>query len=391
MPGVASAGTSAMSRIVVAGAGAWGGWIALHLRRARHDVTLVDPWGPGNARASSGDESRIVRANYGAAAHYVGMGVRALELWREFEKAHKVELVRRCGLLWMESTRDEANRASLPVMRDAGIKFEELAPVDLHHRFPQISPDGIRYAIFEPGAGYAFARRACRTIAEVFVSEGGRFVRAAIDPPSDVDARTLRSVSANNYTTLEADAFVFACGPWLPQIFPDLLRGLIHPTRQELFYFGDPGGANAFTDDRLPAWIDHGANIWYGNPGNEFRGFKIGDDARGPEINPTTQERIPTPAMIQKTREYAAYRFPALADVPITEARVCQYENTPDNDFILDRHPHLDNVWIAGGGSGHGFKHGPAIGECMAGLVAGTQNVRREFSLARFAAKPARR
>jgi glycine/D-amino acid oxidase-like deaminating enzyme len=371
-------------RIVVAGAGAWGGWIALHLRRAGHDVKLVDPWGPGNARASSGDESRIVRANYGAASHYVGMGVRALELWREFETKHRVELIRRCGLLWMEGSRDSANRASLPLMRDAHIKFEELSPRDLKTRYPQIDPRGIEYGILEPDAGYAFARRACRAVVEVFVSEGGRFIRGAVNPTGGNNG-PLCAVSLDDGRMLEADAFVFACGPWLPQVLPDVIGDRIQPTRQEIFYFGDPGGANAFTDDTMPAWIDHSQNLWYGNPGNEFRGFKIGDDTRGATVDPTTQCRIPTADMINKTRDYAAYRFPALATMPITESRVCQYENTPDNDFILDRHPRLDNVWIAGGGSGHGFKHGPAIGEHVAGLVCGTASARSEFSLARDA------
>ncbi len=373
-----------MSRIVVAGAGAWGGWIALRLARAGHAVTLVDPWGPGNARASSGDESRIVRANYGAAAHYVGMGVRALELWREFETAQRIELIRRCGVLWMEGSRDAVNRASLPLMREAGARYEELSPADIRRRFPPINPGGIEYGIFEPDAGYAFARRACRAVVDVFTREGGTYVRAAVRPVTTQE-RSLRAVSLDTNAPLEADAFVFACGPWLPQILPDVLSGLIRPTRQELFYFGDPGGANAFTDDAMPTWIDHSDRLWYGNPGNEFRGFKIGDDSRGPEIDPTTQDRIPTPDMVRKTREYAAFRFPGLANAPITEARVCQYENTPDNDFILDRHPRLENVWIAGGGSGHGFKHGPAIGEFVARLVDGKAAIRPEFALARFA------
>ncbi len=372
-----------VSRIVVAGAGAWGGWIALCLRRAGHRVTLVDPWGPGNARASSGDETRIVRANYGAATHYVGMGVRALELWREFERAEGIELVRRCGVLWMEGSRDEAHRASLPLMRAAGVRFEELSRADLARRYPQIDTQDIEYAILESDSGYAFARRACRAVVEAFAREGGEYVHGAVQPLSAAGSSLVR-VQLNNGATVEADAFVFACGPWLPEVLPDVLGGVIRPTRQELFYFGEPAGDRAFSDDTMPAWIDHRESMWYGIPGNEHRGFKIGDDERGPDTDPTTQERVPTAAMISKTRAYAAHRFPTLAHVPITEARVCQYENTPDNDFIIDRHPALDNVWIAGGGSGHGFKHAPTIGEHVAQLVAGQARVRNEFALARF-------
>ncbi len=370
-------------RIVVAGAGAWGGWIALHLLRAGYRVTLLDPWGPGNARASSGDESRIVRANYGAAWHYVSMGARSLELWREFEEKHGKELVRRCGLLWLEGQSGEEHRESLLRMRSLGVQFEMISNAALRRRYPQMNVDGFEYGVLEPNAGYVFARRACRAVAEAFAKEGGEFRMAGVSLVAG-ERGSLRRVTLQDGEGLEADSFVFACGPWLPQVLPDVLGGLIRPTRQELFYFGEPSDGVAFSETSMPAWIDHGAELWYGIPGNEHRGFKIGDDARGPEVDPTTQERVPSVAMIEKTRTYARRRFPALAEAPITEARVCQYENTPDNDFILDRHPALDNVWIAGGGSGHGFKHGPAIGEFMAGLVAGKMPVRSEFALGRF-------
>jgi len=370
-------------RIVVAGAGAWGGWIALHLLRAGYRVTLVDPWGPGNARASSGDESRIVRANYGAAWHYVGMGARALELWREFENEAHVDLVRRCGLLWMEASPDEAHRESLLRMRSLGVKFEMLSKAALAQRYPQINAEGFEYAVLEPDAGYAFARRACRAVVDAFIAGGGEYRQAAVRPMMG-ESGSLPRVALDDGAPLEADAFVFACGPWLPQVLPDVLGDIIRPTRQELFYFGEPSRNAAFSDSSMPAWIDHSDHVWYGVPGNEYRGFKIGDDARGPDTDPTTQERVPTESFIRAAREYAAYRFPGLVGAPITEARVCQYENTPDNDFILDRHPNLDNAWIAGGGSGHGFKHGPAIGEHVCALIAGSTRVRVEFSLARF-------
>ena len=371
------------AHVVVAGAGAWGGWIALSLLRAGHKVTLLDPWGPGNARASSGDETRIVRTNYGAAAQYVEMGARSLEIWREFERTETIELIRRCGVLWLEGSRDEANKASLPIMESLGVKFDLLSQGDLRRRYPQINAAGFEYAVLEHGAGYAFARRSCRAVVEAFMREGGVYRRAGAHPPSAA-GKSLNFVELDAGDRIEADAFVFACGPWLPQVFPDAIGNLIRPTRQELFYFGEPSGGGPFGDETMPAWIDHGEHKWYGIPGNESRGFKIGDDARGPDTNPTTQERVPTEPFIRAAREYAAFRFPGLANAPINEARVCQYENTPDNDFILDRHPRLENVWIAGGGSGHGFKHGPAIGEHLCALIQGHARVRPEFALARF-------
>ena len=122
----------------------------------------------------------------------------------------------------------------------------------------------------------------------------------------------------------------------------------------------------------------------YGIPGNEWRGFKVADDARGPVFDPTAGERLPSPEALRSARDYLAFRFPALKDAPLLEARVCQYENSPDEHFIVDRHPRADNVWLVGGGSGHGFKHGPAVGELVAGLVLDGHAPDPQFRLDRF-------
>jgi len=242
--------------------------------------------------------------------------------------------------------------------------------------------------VFEPDAGFAFARRACRVVAETFKRDGGTLIHAAVEPVRS-GSRALPSVMTSDGEQLDADGFVFACGPWLPQVLPDVLTDLIRPTRQELFYFGELASGRSFDDRSMPAWVDHGDELWYGSPGNDGRGFKVGDDTRGIAVDPTTQDRVPTAAMIEKTRGYAARRFPALADSPIVESRVCQYENSPDNDFIIDRHPAYSNVWFAGGGSGHGFKHAPAIGELVAGMVLDGKAVPGEFALGRFSDSPA--
>ena len=127
----------------------------------------------------------------------------------------------------------------------------------------------------------------------------------------------------------------------------------------------------AFTDPNLPVWADHRGKFRYGIPGSDRRGFKIADDTRGPDFDPTNGERVIDPETLKDIREYVAFRFPALRDAPLIETRVCQYEQTPDGHFIIDRHPTNENVWLLGGGSGHGFKHGPAIGEMMADLILG--------------------
>ena len=88
-------------------------------------------------------------------------------------------------------------------------------------------------------------------------------------------------------------------------------------------------------------------------------------------MDPDTTDRLVSDETVQQMRDYLAQRFPALAAAPVVDGRVCQYENTSNGDFIIDRHPERQNVWFAGGGSGHGFKHGPAVGEYVARVLAG--------------------
>jgi glycine/D-amino acid oxidase-like deaminating enzyme len=162
------------------------------------------------------------------------------------------------------------------------------------------------------------------------------------------------------------------------------LDAIITPTRQEVFFFGTPAGDPRFTEAQLPTWIDGGKNPFFGVPGNHWRGFKIADDTRGQVIDPSTVEREISQEKLANARAYLRMRFPALANAPLLESRVCQYENSTDHNFILDRHPEAENVWLAGGGSGHGFKHGPVIGEMVADAVVGVKPPPKEMGLSRL-------
>ena len=119
-------------------------------------------------------------------------------------------------------------------------------------------------------------------------------------------------------------------------------------------------------------------------PSLESRGLKVASDEHGARANPDSQERIPSASAIATARAYVAKRFPALARAPIVEARVCQYENTSSGDFLIDRHTEFENVWLVGGGSGHGFKHGPALGEMMAELILKDREPELVWQLKRF-------
>ncbi len=372
--------------VAVIGAGAFGGWTALHLLRRGARVTLLDAWGPGNSRASSGGDTRVIRAIYGPDAIYFKLAARALTLWKENEARWQRKLYHRTGVLWLAGPDDRYERAALPLLRENKLDFDQLSGQDAARRWPQISFQGVSWAIFERDAGYLTARLACQAVVEGFRAEGGDYRELAVTP-GGIHAGKLAQLMLSDGSALTADQYVFACGPWLKKLFPDVLGKLIQPTRQEVYFFGTPSGDVRFSEERMPAWIDNGVRIFYGIPGNQGRGFKLADDSHGAAFDPTSGDRTPSAEGIAAARRYLRARFPALGDPPLLEARVCQYENSRDGHFILDRHPGAANVWVLGGGSGHGFKHGPALGELAASTVLGEVQPEPFFSLARFQAK----
>jgi monomeric sarcosine oxidase len=372
------------SHVTVIGAGAFGGWTALYLLRRGARVTLLDAWGPGDSRSSSGGETRIIRATYGPSQPYSKMAARAMQLWKEHETRWDRRLFHRTGVLWMAtSSDDEFERFSLPMLREAGIAYEELSGRELGRRWPQINPEDVRWAIYEPEGGFLAARVACQAVVEGFLAEGGEYKQVAV-VPDNLEAGIRDGLMLSDGSKLLADLYVFACGAWLGKLFPETIGDRIRPTKQDVFFFGTPVGDDRFSETRLPVWADHRDRFIYGIPAADGRGFKVADDTRGPEFDPTSGERVVSEDGLKAIRQYVAFRFPAMKDAPLVETRVCQYENSPDNHLIVDRHPAADNVWLVGGGSGHGFKHGPALGEMLAELVMEHKDSEPIFHLARF-------
>jgi glycine/D-amino acid oxidase-like deaminating enzyme len=377
---------SSAPSVIVVGAGAFGGWTALNLVQRGARVTLLDAWGPGNSRASSGGETRTIRATYGPTpVLYVNMVARALRYWQEYEQRWNVKLFFRSGALRMAGADDSYERAALPVLQQADIRFEKLSSVECAKRWPQMNFDGVSWSVYEPDSGFLAARRACEAVFDAFLKSGGQYEQAQATP-GRITANRMDGIAVGRGDTLRADIYVFAPGPWLGRIFP-FLASSITPTRQEVFFFGTPAGDVRFTEEHLPTWIDGGKRPFFGVPGNHWRGFKIADDTRGPVIDPSTMEREISQEKLSAAREYLRTRFPALADAPLLESRVCQYENSTDHYFILDRHPEAENVWIVGGGSGHGFKHGPVMGEMVADAVLDTKAPPAEMALGRLLRK----
>ncbi len=369
------------------GAGAFGGWTALRLLEAGARVTLLDAWGPGNPRASSGGETRVMRGTYGPDQPYTEMAARALSIWTKYERKWKRQFLHRSGVLWMAAGRDDRfERGSVKMLRAAKIRFQELSLAQMRKRWPQVNFEGIEWGIFEPDCGYLDARSSCQAVVDAFIAAGGKYRRAAVQTDvgtatsavlegnvrqasSGLESSPLRSLSLADGSQLKADFYVFACGPWMGKLFPQAIASLVRATKQDVFFFGCPASDPRFTNEHMPVWADHRGRFRYGIPASDWRGFKIADDTRGPEFDPTHGDRLVNTETLKDIREYVAFRFPALKDAPLVETRVCQYEQTPDGHFIVDRHPKNESVWLLGGGSGHGFKHGPAVGEMMARLV----------------------
>jgi monomeric sarcosine oxidase len=356
--------------VIVVGAGVFGAWTAWHLRRAGKKVLLLDASGPAHTRASSGGESRMTRTIYGADDVYTRMAWDSMDDWRWLSSRAGTAILHPIGVLMFFGKREPFVEQSIEAHRRLGLRLDALDGAELRRRYPQVSWSGVEVGLFEPGLGVLMARRAVQTLVQEFVAGGGEYRLAAVAPPGDRDA--LDAIRTGAGETLRAERYVFACGPWMPKLFPTLLGARIFPTRQEVFFIAPPGGDDRFSTGRLPGWADfNDGDIYYGFPDLEGRGLKIAHDEHGPLFDPDTGDRQPTAEGIRDVRAYLARRFPALAGQPLVESRVCQYENSSNGDLLIDRHPRWANVSLVGAGSGHGFKHGPAVGRYAADLVMG--------------------
>jgi sarcosine oxidase len=366
--------------VAVVGAGVFGAWSAYQLKLAGASVLLIDAYGPGNSRASSGGESRIIRLGYGPDEIYSRSSQRSFTLWQQLFEETGQQLFQKTGVLWLAREHDAYCEATLATLRRINANIERLDRDELVRRFPQLVPGPTTWAILEPDSGVLLARRAVQAVAAQAQVKGVDYVVEAIVAPRATQGK-LSSIQTISGKEITAAQFVFACGPWLPKLFPDLLGELIHVTRQEVVFFGVPPGDDSFNRGVMPAWIDFN-DLVYALPNLDGRGFKLAIDAHGEEFDPDSGERVVSAAGLKAVHEYLAKRVPRLADAPVMETRVCQYENTSNGDFLIDGHPLFENVWIVGGGSGHGFKHGPVVGDYLAAMITGTVKKETRFSLA---------
>jgi sarcosine oxidase len=364
---------------VVVGAGVFGAWTALHLARRRQRVLLVDAYGPAHTRASSGGETRIIRMSYGADEIYTRWALDSLRQWKELFASAGERLFHETGVLWLAGPDDSSLSESNATLQRCGVPHEILERAELEERYPQVNKDGVTRGLLEPNSGVLLARRAVACTVKSAMRQGAQLRIAQILSPRGT--KKLESIETSSGERIFAGTFVFACGAWLGKVFPEILGTRVFPTRQEVFFFGTPPGDIRFAPPALPTWLFQADEV-YGMPDIESRGLKMARDTHGERVDPDTQSRMASREGAEWARAYVIRRFPALKDAPIVETRVCQYENTSSGDFLIDRHPEIENVWLAGGGSGHGFKHGPAVGEYTVAMILGEGKAEPRFSLA---------
>jgi len=366
---------------VVVGAGVFGVWTAHFLRQSGASVALLDAYGPANSRASSGGETRVIRMGYGPDELYTRWAMRSLPLWKEFAARTGREIFRQTGVLWLSNDADTYLGSLCGVLKEAGVEREELKAIEIAQRWPQLRFHDISWGVLETNSGLLLARDAVQMLVKELMADGVDCIPFAANTP--VGDGRLAAVKDLGGNSISAGAFIFCCGPWLPKIFPELLGDRIFPTRQEVFFLGVPAGSANFRPPRMPVWLHRThSGLPYALPDIEGRGFKIAFDRHGDRFDPETDMRVVGESSLAQLRDYLRQHIPQLEHAPVLETRVCQYENTWNGDFLIDRHPQFENVWIAGGGSGHGFKHGPALGEYLSGRILHGAPAEPRFSLA---------
>jgi glycine/D-amino acid oxidase-like deaminating enzyme len=352
---------------VIAGAGIFGASLGHRLALAGWEVTIVDPYTPGHARAASGHESRLIRFAHGSDRWYVRSARRARDLWRELEEETGKRLLIESGIAWFARRDDGWETQSEEALRAEDVPVARLGLDEAAALFPSFNGEGLSFVLYEPEGGILRARDALLATIDVAVAAGARLVAGAARPEGE-------AVLVGG-ERLEADRIVWACGAWLPALFPGLLG--LRVTKQDVFHFG---AEVAWSCPPVPGWVEYDAAV-YGTGDVDGLGVKVAPDREGSPFDPDGDERIPSPENEQAARSYISLRFPGLAGAPLVGARTCPYSLTLDTNFVIARHPEHERVWLLGGGSGHGFKHGPALGEYMAGLLAGNTAPDARFAL----------
>src|SRR5918995_1149355 len=372
--------TRSPADVIVVGAGAFGGWTAYYLRQLGARVRLIDAYGPGNSRATSGDETRGVRSSYGDRGINAQLWARwanqAIDRWTKFDeewgREMKVRLFFKTGDFIFRAAPEVFTERTQEVWKQLRIPFELPSMQDVARDYPQFDLTNIEFAMYDPRAGVVRARRACEVVAEAFRQAGGAVLMGHASLGDRAGDRLQNIRTSGPAATLTAATFVLALGPWFPKAFPELMAARIRTPLGHVHYFGTPPGDDRFTFPNIPSWNFPGVTGWAALPPDN-RGFRVRLRGSAP-TDPDTSDRAFDRSQDALARTFLGERFPLLSKAPLLETRACHYEMSASGNFIIDRFPGFSNVWVAGGGTAEGFKFGPVMGEYIAKRVLGLED-----------------
>ncbi|MGI9434341.1 MAG: FAD-dependent oxidoreductase [Geminicoccaceae bacterium] len=360
--------------VIVVGAGVAGVMTALELAKRGDKVELIDRWEPGHVRASSTDYNRIIRAISGRDSFYTRWAMESRLRWMEMQAEIGQTLYYECGTLILATEGHcDWEDATVETFDKVGVPYHKFTQTDVSARFPQFDAASIGYALYEPQSGMVMAHRAVLAGVELFKRARGTVRRARVTTDSDerlqIDGKPL-----------EADLIVVATGAWMADMYPRTIKPISKVVGINVLYTSTPDGDTAFDHDRMPCWIDHGEGS-FGLPSVEGYGVKaavvIPDS-----IDLDNDERFARKETLAKTRRYIRKRLPGLVGEKVVDSKFNQIILTPDTHFIVDWHPKHDNILLAGGCSGHLFKHGPVFGDFVAGVGRREYGTAERFKIA---------
>ena len=365
----------ASSSIIVVGGGIAGAMTALHLQRRGEQVTLIDRWEPGHSRAASTDYNRVIRAISGRDEFYTRWARDSRSRWLELQAETGQNLMYECGALILATEGHcDWEDGTAGTFDTVGVPYYRFTPSDIQQRFPQFKVDDISYALFEPEAGLLMAHRCVLTTLRLFKEAGGKVQRGVVT--TDTTERPMLDGKP-----LEADVIVMAPGAWMAELFPRTIKPISAIVGVNVLYTSTPEGSDSFDMTHMPCWIDHGQGS-FGIPSSEGSGVKAAVVIPNTPIDLNNDERLIEKQSLNKTRSYIRHRLPGLVGERVVDNKFNQVILTPDTHFILDWHPEHENVLLAGGCSGHLFKHAPVFGDFAAGVAVRDYGTADRFKIA---------
>ncbi len=353
--------------VVIIGGGVMGAAAARELARKPLRVALLDQAALPNPRGASVDHSKVFRFAYPDTL-YARLAMDGLKLWRNLEEESGARLLTETGVLLLGHNRPSFETETFDVLRGLGVGAEMLASRDVADRYPQFDAGSFVYGVFDPSGAILHAESAVRALIETARRRGVSVIETERVTGIEKSGGAIR-VTTEAGNSFESGRALITAGPWTRRLLPQLSDRL-KVTRQEVAYFEPlPADCSSFEAERFPIFLELETGF-YGFPIHHSGAMKIANHHKGPAVDPYSQDEPVSDEFIEQCRAFFRKFIPALASATVKETRVCLYNNTPDDDFIIDWHPELEGVLIATGFSGHGFKFGSVIGRIAAELLS---------------------